>query len=114
MRAFRVCFEWKADTGFRYAVSMSLKGFIAGLLGRGNPTPASEARLRHVDGTGTGWEIDDLMSWSPTLEQEEKAIGPLLDIHERYRSHEHPIGTSNPASFAEIRALAERLRSEGL
>lgn len=76
--------------------------------------PASEALLHYVDGTGTGWEIDDLMTWSPTPEQEEKAIGPLLDIHEQYRSDEYPIGISNPASFAEIRALAERLRAEGL
>ena len=93
---------------------MSLKGFITGLLGRGNPMSASEALMRHIEGTGTGWEIDDLMSWSPTAEQEEKAIGPLLDIAIRYRSEEYPIGFSNPASFAEIRALAERLRAEGL
>jgi hypothetical protein len=54
------------------------------------------------------------MSWSPTPEQEGKAIRPLLDIDERYRSHEYPIGISNPASFCEIRALAERLRAAGL
>ena len=93
---------------------MAIKGFIAGLLGRDNPMPASEALLHHVEGTGRGYEIDDLMSWSPTPEQEEKAITPLLDIHRRYRSPKYPIGTSNPASFAEIRALAERLRAEGL
>jgi hypothetical protein len=93
---------------------MSLRGFIAGLLGRGNPMPASEALMRHVNGTGTGYEIDDLMSWSPTPEQEEKAIAPLLEIHERYRSSEYPIGISDPASFDEIRALAERLRAQGL
>ena len=93
---------------------MSIKGFIAGLLGRGNPMPASEALLRHVESTGSGYEIDDLMSWSPTPDQEEKAIAPLLDIHERYRSAEYPIGISNPASFEEIRALAERLRAQGL
>ena len=75
---------------------------------------ASEALMHHVDGTGTGFEVDDLMSWSPTPEQEEKAIRPLLDIHERYSSDEYPIGISNPASFAEIRILAERLRTEGL
>lgn len=76
--------------------------------------PASEALIHHVEGTGTGFEVDDLMTWSPTPEQEEKAIAPLLDIHERYRSDSYPIGTSNPASFAEIRALAERLKAEGL
>ncbi len=93
---------------------MSLKGFIAGLFGRDNPMAASEAFLHHVDGTGNGWELDDLLHWSPTPEQEEKAIGPLLDISRRYSSNEYPIGISNPASFAEIRALADRLRAEGL
>jgi len=76
--------------------------------------PASEALMRHVDGTGTGYELDDLMSRSPTPEQEKEAIAPLLDIHERYRSDEYPIGVSNPACFSEIRALAERLRAQGL
>jgi len=93
---------------------MSLKGFIAGLFGGGNPMPASEALIHHIEGTGTGFEVDDLMSWSPTREQEEKALKPLPDIHERYRSVEYPIGISNPASFEEIRALAEQLRSQGL
>jgi len=93
---------------------MTIKGFIAGLLGRGNPMPASEALMHHVDGTGTGYEIDDLMHWSPTPEQEEKAIAALLDISERYGTAEYPIGISNPASFAELRALAERLREQGL
>lgn len=93
---------------------MTLKGFIAALSGRGNPMPASEALIRHIEGTGTGYEVDDLMTWSPTPEQVEKAIGPLLEIDARYRSAEYPIGIGNPASFAEIRALAERLRAEGL
>ena len=93
---------------------MSIKDFIAGLFGKDNPMPASEALLHHVEGTGTGYEIDDLMSWSPTPQQEAKAIAPLLDIHERYRSTEYPIGVRNPASFDEIRTLAERLREQGL
>jgi hypothetical protein len=93
---------------------MSVTDLIAGLLGRGNRMLASEALMRHVEGTGTGFEVDDLMTWSPTPEQEEKAIRPLLDIHERYRSREYSIGISNPASFAEIKALAKRLRSEDL
>ena len=75
---------------------------------------ASEALFHHVEGTGTGYEIDDLMSWSLTPEQEESAIKPLLDIHERHHSAEYSIGISNPASFEEIRALAERLRARGL
>lgn len=105
---------WKADTRNRYNKAVSVKGFIAGLLGRGNLVPASEAIMHHVEGTGTGFEVDDLMSWSPTPEQQEKAVAPLLDIHERYRSDEYPVGTTNPASFAELRDLAERLAAEGL
>jgi hypothetical protein len=68
----------------------------------------------HVERRGTGFEIDDLMSWSPSAEQEEKAIAPLMEISERYASNEYPIGISNPASFDEIRALAEGLRAQGL
>ena len=91
---------------------MSLRTFIGRLLA--NPMPASEALLRHVEGRGTGNEIDDLMSWSPSQEQEEKAIAPLLEISERYATNEYPIGISNPASFDDIRALAEGLREQGL
>lgn len=75
---------------------------------------ASAALFHHVEGTGTGYEIDDLMSWSPTPAQEEKVITPLLDIHNRHRSAEYPIGINNPASFEEIRALADCLRAQGL
>jgi hypothetical protein len=94
--------------------AMPLKSFFKNLLSRKNPMPASEALLHHVNGTGTGYEVDDLLTWSPTPEQEEKAIGPLLEINERYRSDAYPIGVGNPAADEEIRALAERLRAEGL
>lgn len=97
-----------------YAVDMTVRSFIAGLFARTNSMPASQALMHHVEGTGSGFEIDDLMSWSPTAEQEEKTLRPLLRISEQYRSDEYPIGLSNPASFPEIRALAERLRAEGL
>ena len=93
---------------------MLLKGLIAGLLSRGNPTKASEALFHHVNGTGTGFEEDDWMTWSPTPEQEEKCIEPMLDIHERYRCVEYPIGISNPAAYDEIIELAERLQADGL
>ena len=104
----------KADVRFRYAEAVSVRGFIAGMFGRSNPMLASEALVHHVEGTGTGCEVDDLMTWSPTPEQDEKVIRPLLDIHARYRSEEYPIGISNPASFAEVKALANRLRADGL
>ena len=109
-----VRFGWKADITIRYAHGMSIKGFLAGLLGKDDPMPASEALFRHVEGTGTGYEIDDLMTWSPTPEQQAQAVTALFDIHERYCSAEYPIGISNPAAFEEIRALAERLRAQGL
>ena len=91
---------------------MSLKTFIARLLA--NPMLASEAILCHVEGRGTGYELDDPLHWSPTEEQEEKAIAPLLKISERYACSDYPIGISNPASFSELRALAESLRAQGL
>ncbi|MBA4307777.1 MAG: hypothetical protein C0429_13680 [Sphingopyxis sp.] len=91
---------------------MSLKTFIARLLT--NSMPASEALLLHVEGRGTGYEIDDLMSWSPSEEQKEKAIAPLMEISERYATNEYLIGISNPDSFGELRSLAEGLRKQGL
>jgi len=91
---------------------MSLKTFIARFLA--NSMPASEALLCHIEGRGTGCELDDLLHWSPSEEQEEKAIAPLLEISERYASNDYPIGISNPASFGELRALAESLRAQGL
>jgi hypothetical protein len=47
-------------------------------LRRKNPMSASDAIMHNIDGTGTGWELDDLMTWSPTPEQQEKAIRPLI------------------------------------
>jgi len=73
----------------------------------------SEALTHHIEGTGTGWEIDDLMSWTPNREEDKRAIDALLDIHERYRCEEYPIGVTNPASIPEMRELADRLRAEG-
>lgn len=79
-----------------------------------NPMSASDALRRHVDGTGSGWEIDDLISWSPTLDQENEAIKPLLEIHHRYRNAQYPIGINNPDSFEDIIRLAILLESKGL
>jgi hypothetical protein len=75
---------------------------------------ASEAILHSVNGTGSGFEIDDLMSWSPTDEQEARAIEPLTRIAERYRTPESPVGISNPAAEADLRSLAAALASQGL
>jgi len=79
-----------------------------------NPMLASQAILRHLDGTGTGFEIDDLMSWSPTEAQQAKAIEPLMQIAMRYRTDAYPVGISNPAADADLRSLAAALAREGL
>jgi hypothetical protein len=128
-----VCNGWKADLGRTWpgvekeppkwhARQMSLKGFIAGLFVGKNPTKApeanpmkaSEAMLHHIEGTGTGYELDDLVHWSPSEEAEREAIEPLLQINRDYSTPEHPLGIANPDAKEAIRALAERLRQQGL
>lgn len=47
-------------------------------------------------------------------EQEARAIAPLLKTGERYACGDYPISISNPASFDELRALAEDLKAQGL
>ena len=83
------------------------------MFGRVTPATPSTALFHHVDGSGSGYELDDLMSLSPTA-QHGKVIRPLLAIHDRYRCAEYPSGTNNPASFHDIRALAEKLEGNGL
>ncbi len=90
---------------------MSIRGFIAGLFRGMKP---SDALLRYVEGTGGGYELDDLVHASNSEETEREAIEPLLEISRRYSTREYLIGISNPASFPEIRALAECLQSKGL
>lgn len=73
----------------------------------------SEQIRSHLQGTGTGFELDDLMTRRIGGIYEE--ISSRLEaIHQRYRTSEYPIGTSNPASFASLEELAVELQQQGL
>jgi hypothetical protein len=71
----------------------------------------SDLLFIHVEGTGTGYEMDDLISGGSTPQE---IVDEVIEINERFRSAEHPIGVENPDAFAEIRALAVRVRERGL
>jgi hypothetical protein len=91
---------------------MSFKGFIAALIGR--QLKPSDALIRHVNGTGSGYELDDFTYGFYSEEVEREAIEPLLAINRQYTTDEHPLGISNPAAYQAIRELADELRAKGL
>jgi hypothetical protein len=91
---------------------MSFKGFIAALLGL--EFKPSDALLRHVNGSGSGYELDKDTYGYYSEEVEREAIEPLLAINQQYITPEYPLGISNPAAFQAIRDLAEELRAKGL
>lgn len=91
---------------------MSFKGFIAALFGR--QLKPSDALLRHVNGTGSGYELDDFTHGFYSEEVEREAIEPLLAIDKKYITSEYPLGINNPAAFPAIRDLADKLRAKGL
>lgn len=73
----------------------------------------SAALMKHVDGLGNGFEMDDLLSTAPEDPNAQQLVMELVAINDRYKSDAYPIGVSNPASFRDIRLLAERLQREG-
>ena len=91
---------------------MSFKGFIAALFGR--ELKPSDALLRHVNGSGSGYELDNFTYGFYSEEVERETIEPLLAINQQYITREYPLGISNPASFQAIRDLANELRAKGL
>ncbi len=91
---------------------MSFKGFMAALFGR--ELRPSDALLRHVNGSGSGYELDDMTFGFYSEEVEREAVEPLLAINQQYITSEYPLGISNPAAFQAIRELAEELRAKGL
>jgi len=91
---------------------MSFKGFIAALFGR--ELKPSDALLRHVNGSDSGYELDNFTYGFYSEEVEREAIEPLLAINQQYITREYPLGISNPASFQAIRDLANELRAKGL
>jgi len=80
----------------------------------GTKLKASEILIRHVEGIGGGFELDDFISYRATPLEQEKAVEPLMRIHEQFRSAAYPIGTLNPEAQPAIRQLARNLASEGL
>jgi hypothetical protein len=71
----------------------------------------SEFIRRHLDGTGSGYDLDDLVTLGRS--DLEDVAQEVVAISMRHRTLEYPIGISNPASEPELRALAERLEAEG-
>lgn len=72
----------------------------------------SELIRRHIDGSGSGFELDDLMSrWTGAVY--DQTVEKLVSIHRRFRTEKYPIGTSNPASFDELCGLAAELEARG-
>lgn len=73
----------------------------------------SELIRVHIAGAGNGYELDDLTSrWTGKLYDE--ISDRIFEIHERFRTPEYRIGTSNPASFGELSELADELERRGL
>jgi hypothetical protein len=65
----------------------------------------AEAVDHHIHSTGTGFELDDVMSGD---RYPKEVVDGLYEIAAKYRTPEYPIGVSNPASFEELRLFAER------
>jgi hypothetical protein len=72
---------------------------------------ASEFIRRHLNGTGSGFDLDDLVSLGRA--DLEDVAQEVVAISSRYRTPEYPVGISNPDADAELRAVAERLEVEG-
>lgn len=74
--------------------------------------PSEMIRL-HISGKGGGFELDDLMT-RRTGGIYDQIVQRLIDIHQRFRTAEYRIGTSNPGSFDELQDLAAELEQQGL
>jgi hypothetical protein len=72
----------------------------------------SEMIRSHISGTGSGFELDDLMT-RRTGGIYDQILKRLVDIHRRFRTPEYRIGTSNPASFDELEGFAAELEKQG-
>ena len=72
----------------------------------------SQVIMRHINGSGGAFELDDLLG-SALSEDEERIRDRILDIHQEFRNQRWPVGTSNPASFPSLQTLAFELEQEG-
>lgn len=72
----------------------------------------SELIRAHISGTGNGFELDDLMSrWTGAVYDD--ISEKIIEIHQRFKTDQFMIGTSNPDSFHELSKLADQLEQEG-
>jgi hypothetical protein len=78
---------------------------------RRQPAKPSELIRNHLNGSGSGFDLDDLVSTG--LPQYEDVAKEVVEISFRCRTAECPIGIANPASFAELTSLVERLEAQG-
>lgn len=59
----------------------------------------------HINDTGTGFEMDDIISIG---RYPDEVVQAILAIEKQNRSSRYKFGLSNPASFPALRALAAR------
>lgn len=76
--------------------------------------PPSRILLDYIQGKGRGDEIDDYVHGRLSDVEEKEVVTPLMEISKKYGTRDYIIGISNPASFEEIGALAQRLKEKGL
>ena len=63
----------------------------------------------HIDGTGNGYDLDDVMSRGLYPEWVSDAI---YDIAKKHENGEYPIGISNPASNIDLELLIEKVMTD--
>lgn len=64
----------------------------------------SEMIERHIEGTGNGFEIDDIVSSGKFPDEVVEAIA---NIEKKYRYDGYTLGISNPDSFEELLTVAQ-------
>ena len=62
---------------------------------------------------GHGFALDDVVSRHAGDPKYEDVIQEVLQISDKFRRPDYPIGIGNPASKQDIELLAEKLEAEG-
>jgi hypothetical protein len=73
-------------------------------------TKPSEYIRRHLDGTGSGFELDDLTSWHDRDPAWQDVIDRLMEINRRHGS---PLGVYKDEARQELLQLAVELEAQG-
>ena len=74
----------------------------------------SEYLRRHLDGTGDGYELDDLASLHAGELGWEDVIKRLVEINKRHsQAGEAPLGIYKNEARGDLRTLAEELEGQG-